>query len=181
MLAIVAATAIATHISPDTIYTLKLRRRGIDLQRRTRPLLADLCVSDAMSPTPAPIAGAAVLQDVLNRFAEAAETVLPVTDTGHRLLGVISATDIEAAMQQPVASVTAAELASTAPLIRPGDPLDDAIQALGHADDDGLPVVDRRDGSVVGWINHHDVMATYRRRLAEAPSTRRSERPDRSK
>jgi CIC family chloride channel protein len=180
MLAIVAATAIATHISPDTIYTLKLRRRGIDLQRRTRPLLADLCVSDAMSTTPAPIPGAAVLADVLNRFAEGVHTVLPVTDTDHRLLGVISATNIEATLQQPAGSPTAAELARTSQLIGPGDPLDDAIQALGHADDDGLPVVDRLDGTVVGWIDQHDVMRTYRLRLAEATSPPRTELQDRS-
>ena len=65
MLAIVVATAISARLSPDTIYTLKLRRRGIDVQLRIRPLLADVLVRDAMNTTPDPVAGDTALQTSL--------------------------------------------------------------------------------------------------------------------
>ena len=45
MLAIVIATAISARLSPDTIYTLKLRRRGIDVTRRTHARCSPTCTS----------------------------------------------------------------------------------------------------------------------------------------
>ena len=172
MLAIVLATAISARLSPDTIYTLKLRRRGIDAQLRIRPLLADVLVRDAMNTTPDTIAGTTPLQDVLDRFATAPVTALPVIDAQRHLLGVITATDLESALDDHRPTpINAADLAHTPPLIHPDDPLDDAIQALGHADEDGLPVVDRSDNTLVGWIAQRDILATYRDRLNQARRT----------
>jgi chloride channel protein, CIC family len=172
MLAIVIATAISARLSRETIYTMKLSRRGIDLQTRTRPLLADVIVSDAMSATPDPIPGNTPLNDVLERFATGPATALPVIDAEHGLLGVITATNLQTALQdgQPTA-LTASNLAHAPPLIHPGDPLDIAIQTLGHASQDGLPVLDRSDQTVVGWISERDILAIYRQRLTQAETT----------
>jgi chloride channel protein, CIC family len=172
MLAIVIATAISARLSRETIYTMKLSRRGIDLQTRTRPLLADVLVGDAMSATPDPIPGDTPLHGVLERFATGPGTALPVIDDQHRLLGVITATNLQTALQddQPTA-LTASNLAHPPPLIHPEDPLDTAIQALGHASQDGLPVLDRSDQTVVGWISERDILAIYRQRLTQAETT----------
>ena len=168
MLAIVIATAISARLSRETIYTMKLSRRGIDLQTRTRPLLADVFVGDVMSATPNPIPGDTPLNGVLERFATGPATALPVIDAQHRLLGVITATNVETALQdgQPTA-LTASNLAHAPPLIHPGDPLDSAIDALGHASHDGLPVLDPTDQTVVGWIAERDILAIYRQRLTQ--------------
>ena len=137
-----------------------------------RPLLADALVRDAMSPAPDALPGDTPLQDVLDRFATDTGTALPVIDERRRLLDVISAIDLEGAIQdhRPTA-ISAANLAHTAPLIHPDDPLDDAIQAPGRADEDGLPVVDRSDKSIVGWIAQRDILAVYRVRLNQARKT----------
>jgi CIC family chloride channel protein len=172
MLAIVLATAISARLSPDTIYTLKLRRRGIDAQLRIRPLLADVLVRDAMNTTPDTIAGTTSLQDVLDRFATAPVTALSVIDPQRHLLGVITATDLESVLEDHHPTpINAANLAHTPPLIHPDDPLDDAIQALGHADEDGLPVLDRSNNTIVGWIAQRDILAAYRDRLNQARRT----------
>jgi hypothetical protein len=53
MTAVVIATALSKRWSHDTIYTLKLRRRGIDLMRgRPASLLETISVADAMLPVP---------------------------------------------------------------------------------------------------------------------------------
>ncbi len=170
MLAIVAATALSARLSPDTIYTLKLRRRGIDLQRRTRPLLADLSVSDAMGPAPEPVSADAPFSVLLDRFAAGEGGALPVLDGAERLVGVIAPADLEAIMDdEDPGQVTAADIAHTPPRVHAEDPLDAAIQALGRADEAGLPVVGGEgDGTVVGWIGQNEVMRLYRRRLEEA-------------
>jgi chloride channel protein, CIC family len=114
MLAIVLATAISARLSRDTIYTLKLRRRGIKVGSASAPLLADVLVRDAMSTTPDPFLGDTPLQDVVERFATSTGTALPVIDDQRRLLGVISATDLESAIQdhRPTA-INATSLAHT--------------------------------------------------------------------
>ena len=57
MCAIVLATALSSMLSRDTIYSLKLRRRGIDiLQRKPPTLLQVLTVADAARPMPEAVA-----------------------------------------------------------------------------------------------------------------------------
>jgi CIC family chloride channel protein len=56
MFAIVVATALANHITADNIYTLKLRRRGIDLDAEA-PLarvMTQITVGQAMNQPPDP-------------------------------------------------------------------------------------------------------------------------------
>ncbi len=56
MCAIVVATALSNHITKDTIYTLKLRRRGIDIDApRTPSRMAQITVHDAMGRAPKPL------------------------------------------------------------------------------------------------------------------------------
>lgn len=56
MLAIVLAATVSSKLSRDTIYTLKLRRRGIDIERpRGEDLMRTVTVSRAMHPPPVPL------------------------------------------------------------------------------------------------------------------------------
>ena len=56
MCAIVVATALSNQITKDTIYTLKLRRRGIDIDApRTPSRMAQITVAEAMDQTPEPL------------------------------------------------------------------------------------------------------------------------------
>ncbi|MGB0096201.1 MAG: CBS domain-containing protein [Solirubrobacteraceae bacterium] len=99
-------------------------------------------------------------------------TALPVIDGQHRLLGVITATNLETAIQDGGSTaLTASNLAHAPPLIHAEDPVDDAIQALGHASQDGLPVLDRSDQTIVGWIAERDILAIYRQRLTQTETT----------
>ncbi len=64
MTAIVLAAGLSSRLGKDTIYTLKLRRRGIDVLRgRSANLMEILTVADAMQPVPA-----ALSQDDLARL-----------------------------------------------------------------------------------------------------------------
>ncbi len=74
MVAIIVATALANSITSDTIYTLKLRRRGIDIERPPETLMAQISVSDAMGKLPGPLTPEQPLRDVLERFTKSAPT-----------------------------------------------------------------------------------------------------------
>jgi CIC family chloride channel protein len=54
MFAIVVATALANHLTADNVYTLKLRRRGIDIDAPRPRVMTQINVAEAMDPPPAP-------------------------------------------------------------------------------------------------------------------------------
>src|SRR6201999_1698113 len=70
MVAVVLSAGVSNLLSADTIYTLKLRRRGIDLLRaRSANLLEVLTVAEAMSAVPEVLPADAPLAIVIDRLA----------------------------------------------------------------------------------------------------------------
>jgi CIC family chloride channel protein len=169
MLAIVLATGVSRRLSRDTIYTLKLRRRGIDIDRpRVLSVMRTVRLDTAMGEVPEPLAAAAPLREVIARFADRRDPSVPVVDAEGRLLGIVGATDAEAqAMLDPGPDPepTAGALARHAPPLTAGDALEDAARTLALGDDDGLPVLGA-DGRVLGWVTHRDILRTYHRERA---------------
>jgi CIC family chloride channel protein len=97
MFAIVLASGISRRLSGDTIYTLKLRRRGIRIDRpRVVSVMRTVPVSHAMRALPEPLAPEAPLEAVVDRFTHGREQCVPVIDADGELVGIISAVDIEA-------------------------------------------------------------------------------------
>jgi chloride channel protein, CIC family len=162
MLAIVVATALANVATRDTIYTLKLRRRGIDIDEHLVPSrMSQIQVAQAMGGTPDPIVPDQPLTAVAERFAAERTDSLPVIDVHGELLGVIAAIDVERAIADGGGEPSAgAELARTAPRLRSTDTLEDAVRVLGQSDEEGIPVTDEHD-QLVGWMTHRDVLRAY--------------------
>jgi chloride channel protein, CIC family len=166
MVAVVIATAVATLLGHDSIYTLKLRRRGIQLRRGPTPLMQRLTVADAMRPIPAPVPAGARIPDLVDRFAAGHDRALPVVAADGAYAGVVAVTAIDGASDRPDA--TAAELAVLVPTVEPGQRLDSVLDLLLRSEVDGLPVVSAA-GDVSCWISHRDVLTAYQRLLrAEA-------------
>ncbi len=81
MFAIVVATALANTITPDTIYTLKLRRRGIDIAApRGSEVMRDVTVRDATGRAPRALSPNQPLSEVIARFAAERSDSLPVLE-----------------------------------------------------------------------------------------------------
>jgi CIC family chloride channel protein len=174
MLAVVFATSIGGRLSPGTIYTLKLRRRGVFVDRpRVVSVMRTVTVSDAMQPLPEPLSPDASLEAVIGRFTSSREETVPVINGGGVLLGVLSVADVEQqALAPPVGDGCAGHLAHLPRELRVGDSLEDAVRALSLGDDAGVPVLAACGSGVVGWVTHRDVLRAYHRereRLAPAP------------
>ena len=173
MLAVVLATALSNAVTRDTIYTLKLRRRGIDID--TAPassLMAQIAVAEAMDEPPKPLAPELSLSDVLTRFATARTGALPVMDHEGALMGVIASTDLEQAIARSSTDGSAASLVHEVPELRADQSLEDGVRALASTDDDGLPVRDAGGREVVGWLTHRSLLRVYRARLDARPDAR---------
>lgn len=160
MAAVVLATITSSLLSTDTIYTLKLRRRGIDLLRsHATNVMTLLKVSDAMRPVPNPLLLSEPLTAILERFEGDDVDGLPVVDDEGRYRGTVTAAQLEAGARDDAMDATAGELAVMAPTVHADQTLDDALRILVGNDRSGVPVV--QGGAVAGWLTHRDVLRAY--------------------
>jgi CIC family chloride channel protein len=181
MFAVVLATAASRLLSGDTIYTLKLRRRGIDVTRgRGLNLMQVLRVGDAMQPLPTAVQAETPLDQVIAVLSNAPTDGLPVVDVDGGNRGVITSQQIEQAMREDLLDATAGDLAQDALPLTADQTLEQALGALLHAGS-GLPVIDPHNGAPVGWLTHLDVLRAYNAQVERgaAQSGRRASEPPR--
>jgi CIC family chloride channel protein len=165
MTAIIVATALSNALTHDTIYTLKLRRRGIDIDAPQGTLMAQISVADSMGKLPRPLAPEQPLRDVLRRFTNERAGALPVIDPDGTLLGVITAIDVEQAITNSRDGQTARALVHEVPELRSDQSLENAVRTLATTDQEGLPVLDPDGQHVIGWLTHRRLLRAYHARL----------------
>jgi CIC family chloride channel protein len=162
MAAIVLATGVSHRLTPDTIYTLKLRRRGVDLGTRETIEAARTPVSEVMRPLPDAIPGDTDLAVAAQRLARAAYGTLPVAHDG-TYLGIITARAVAEAIADGAQDRTAADQVLEVPLrVRSTDHVDDAIHALDRSDVGALPVSAPDTDEIVGWFDYDTALAALR-------------------
>ncbi|MEW5351726.1 chloride channel protein [Streptomyces sp. 16-176A] len=161
MLAIVLATATGRLLSRDTVYTLKLRRRGIDLDGPAPgAAIGAQHVGGVMEPLPSPLPATTPLTDAAELLSRSGHGALPVVDDGGGYVGVVTAQAVaEALAEQPdAAPATIAPLAAPPAPVTVGQPLAQALQTLLTAAGTGVPVLDDRHGEPVGWLSHQSAL-----------------------
>ena len=162
MFAIVLATALTNAITPDTIYTLKLRRRGINIDEPPpSSAMARLTVAEAMGDLPRPLAPDQPVRDIVERFSAERASTLPVLAADGALLGVIDAADLEQSLTGETGNLTAASLLHAAHGLHASQTLEEAARALAASDEEGLPVLDADDHDVIGWLTHRKLLRAY--------------------
>ncbi len=159
MAAIVIATAVSHRRSADSIYTLKLRRRGIDLSTPVSPAQR-IPVRAAMSPLPRPIPADASLADAATRLRTAAYGVLPVVEPDGRFRGIVTARAVADALAGGAESTSHADIITELPAtVRVSDTLDDALTALTLTGCGAIPVFPDDGGGPTGWITYPSALA----------------------
>jgi CIC family chloride channel protein len=175
MIAIVISAALSNLLSKDTIYTLKLRRRGIDLFRgRGANLMQVLHVRDAMQPMPEPLSSESPLNDIIHRFAQRDVSALPVIDGDGTYRGIVTARQVEASMRDNAIDVTAADLAEMPTSVAPDTDLEHALRQLIQQERSALPVLDANSHTVAGWLTHRDLLVAYNAQLERSVARARS-------
>ena len=165
MLATIVATAVANWAEPESIYTLKLVRRGIDFAaERSQRSLKRIPVSDVMTPVPraGQVSLEATLAEVLVAFRDSGQHGLPVVDCEGRLVGIVTISDLERAGVD-AAETKVAEL-YTADLVYAlsDEPIVQALWRAGQTGVHRMPVVDRKDRKkLVGMLTGDDIVRAY--------------------
>jgi CIC family chloride channel protein len=169
MVTVVLATGISSLLSGDTIYTLKLRRRGIDIrQGRQANLMEILTVADAMVPMPTPIGADETITAVIDRLQAQGVDAVPVIDESGAYRGLVTQPDVEDAARANRIDATAQELIRTTTTLTEDLSLESALGALVEHDGGGLPVVSANGGHLVGWVTHRDVLQAYNTRIRQS-------------
>jgi CIC family chloride channel protein len=172
MLAVALSAGISSLLTQDTIYTLKLRRRGVEVRSgRSANLMELITVNQAMSPVPEAVPESATLGEFVDRFLAGQHQALPVADSSGAYRGVLTIHQVEESMRDNAFGATAGSLAENQPTLRPQISLEEALTTLVHHESAGLPVVSTDGSKVLGWLTHQDVMRSYVRRLGiEGPT-----------
>jgi CIC family chloride channel protein len=170
MAAIVLAAGVSHLLSADTIYTLKLRRRGIDIDHDpTASALATVTVGQVMHPT----AGTAVpveaaLSEAATRLGGTRDGQLPVIDAAGAYHGVITARAVADTLAEPGhENAPVASIVEYPPSVSPDDPLEHALAVLDVADGP-VPVLDPDRARLVGWLTHQQVLRALQPRPVPA-------------
>jgi CIC family chloride channel protein len=175
MLSTVLATVLAEAIFPESIYTLKLKLKGVSLHRgRDNELLDSVLVSEIMNADVQYLDPAASLSDLSQLMAETHAHGFPVVDNRGALQGVVTISDLERAWTAaaPTVDETSHVIDIATPYDKllvtyPDETMGQALERMGQRDLGRLPVVSREDDSrFEGLIRRADIIRAYNLGLA---------------
>jgi CIC family chloride channel protein len=162
MIVVTLATLASRALESDSIYTLSLTRRGIQLHRRQDLAMRSHSVGEVMREAVAVLPEGLTIDAVARAFLEGQWVRAYVVDREQRLVGAVSIHDL----QDP-------QILKLGPLVIAHDlaernvhrvtPVDSLASCMDHfvlSDHDELPVVGAQ-GELVGVISHRDVLRIY--------------------
>jgi CIC family chloride channel protein len=160
MVAIVLASAISHLLARDSIYTFKLRRRGVDISVSPEAeQMAAITVGQIMEPVGPCVQDSAVLHDAVGLLSLAPHGQLPVLDSHGRYRGIATAhavADTLADGEHDLATVASVVELPTA--VSVSDHLVDALVAL-ESTPGAIPVLDDEHANLAGWLSHQRVLS----------------------
>ena len=167
MITVGISTVLARHISRESIYTLKLMRRGVDItQEEVSDVMRTIKAKDAMTTDFQTVPSTMKVRELMKLFQKTGSHGFPVVDDKDSLFGIVTITDVERHLGAEENGLTVADIATRSPFVAYPDQSLERI--LGTTDDEygRIPVVSANDGyHIVGLLNRQDIIKAYRRTL----------------
>lgn len=167
MVAGVTACYFAQWLHPESIYTLKLSKRGIRFSEgRDMDIMQGVKVSEVMKVNPVTIHKDKPLYELMSLFQESNILGFPVMADYSKLHGIVTLQDIHKLQSHEDFSprdMKVADVTIESPItVYPDEPIWAAIQKMAPRDLARLPVIDR-DGSktLLGMISRSDILRAY--------------------
>jgi len=171
MLAVVISTIVARGFNPETIYTTKVRRAGIDLSRHEDvDVMRSITVAEAMTRGFPTVLPRMPVNELLVKASRTGHHGFPVVDEDGCLFGVVTLSDVESATISESDELRVEDIATKSPIVAyPDQSLYEALLKLGAKDVGRIPVVDRNDTTkLLGVLRRHDIIRAYRKKLEES-------------
>ena len=183
MLTVVIATLLAQKmLAGESIYTLKLSRRGVRLKSgRDIDVMEGVTVDEVMTRNVDTISIDTKLSEFSEILSKTRHHGMPVLDNQGKLWGIVTVTDLDRAIDQNLPTTTPiTEIGtdkSSMMVAYPDESMGEALARMGIRGVGRLPVVSREDNDhLIGLIRRADIIRAYNLSL-----TRKADFQDRTK
>lgn len=169
MVAAVTASYFAQALYPESIYTIKLTRRGIRfVQGRDMDIMQSVQVGEVMNTNPVTVHEDQSLAELYRTFQETNLLGFPVVNSNGILCGIVTLQDLERVLSHETITITlqtlrVQDIAVADPVtVHADEPIWTAIQRMAPRDLARLPVVSREvKGKLIGLISRSDILRAY--------------------
>ncbi len=167
MAAVVVSMALAERLQHESIYTLKLVRRGIHLFRgRDVDVMASVRVEEVMDRNPVTVSPDLPVQALPGLFLQTASHGFPVVDREGNLWGIVSLTDYRKALRPDGSlppDLKVRDIATRDVIVAyPDEPVRAVLQRMAPRDLSRVPVVSRENPrKLVGLIRRNEIVRAY--------------------
>ncbi|NOZ27456.1 MAG: CBS domain-containing protein [Chloroflexi bacterium] len=159
------STLLAEHWHRESIYTLKLVRRGIHWVRgRDIDIMQGITVAEVMTTNPDTVSADMTISELAEAFARTHHHGFPVLDEEGKLYGVVTLQDLERATARAVQDdLRVRDICTTDVVVAyPDEPVWVVLKRMGVRDIGRLPVVDRDDPRrLLGMVRRSDIVRAY--------------------
>ncbi|MCU0594764.1 MAG: chloride channel protein [Desulfobacterota bacterium] len=181
MIACIISFITSTQISRESIFTLKLVRKGINIKAgKEVNVLKSLLVEKAMNPAPETIYEGLPLNGLARHLSESKYHSFPIVDGSGHLTGILSYVDYhEVLHNQELDHLVVVKDIATEKVITayPDESLYAALEKIAAKDFSILPVVDRENPNrLLGIITRRDIIGAYNSAVIKQ-SPRREQSP----
>ena len=176
MLTVVIATLLSRHwMKGESIYTLKLSRRGVNLKRgRDVDLMESVLVRDVMTTQPTTINGGVSVSVLADLFLQTNQHAFAVLDDDGKLFGIVSLTDYRRVSQGNalLGDLTVKDIATASMVTAfPDENLRVVMHRMGPRDLSRVPVISREDQrQLLGMVRRNDIVRAYQTETARRGS-----------
>jgi chloride channel protein, CIC family len=162
------STLVAKLLRDESIYTLQLVRRGVNVRHREANLLHAFTVGVVMRREVPVLLETTAFADIVEHFLGGSLPICFVIDDQHRLRGEISIHDVKALFQEQALGglVIASDLCHPCrtPVTR-DDTLARCLELLVSTEQEYLPVVAADTGVLQGVVSYRDLLQLYNREI----------------
>ncbi|MBN2240044.1 MAG: chloride channel protein [Dehalococcoidales bacterium] len=167
MIAVGISTVLARQISRESIYTMKLVRRGVDIGREDMiDVMRNITVKEAMT-TSFPAVGLDMkVKELMKLFQTSGHHGFPVVDTDNVLQGIVTLADVERHLGNEDTSLTVGQIATKSPFVAYPEQTLDRVLTATEQDYGRIPVVNENDGGhLVGVLQRQGIIKAYQKTL----------------
>jgi len=170
MVSCILGTLLAQKLRRESIYTIKLMRRGIDLYAgHELNVLRQVRVGDILRSDVETVPRGAKIDELYQRLVSSSHYEFFVVDESGDLAGVVSVDDLRKALpiMEDLRQIAIAEDVMTHPVVflREDDTLDRAMRQFEKRTFEELPVVAGNSMAPIGTIQRQDVIKAYNKEI----------------
>lgn len=166
MISCIISAMASGHLSEESIYTLKLIRRGVNIKAgKDVNVLRSILVKEVMNPDVETMSESLTLGRLSERISKSKNNSFPVVDEDGKLAGILSYFDYsEVIFDEDLKDlIVARDLVTTRVVtVTHDDNLYDALEKISKKDFSILPVVSADDPTqMVGVLTRRDMISAY--------------------